>query len=246
MPPKPREARILTVARPATRGADGVAGLAPAPDFTPRRVVRTQAERSAATRARLVNAAIDRLCRLGYAATSTVVVADMARVSRGAMLHQFATKADLMARVIETSYAGDIEAYRLVVTQTKDPVARLLAVIDAAWRQFRSPAGIAQAEIWMATRSDPELAAAVLPVHAAMFANSRSTYARLLAQAGITGIGVSDALLYHHVAALRGLAMEHVLGTPEEVLHPSVKLIKDQVLAIIAGSWVPTAGDASA
>ena len=50
---------------------------------------RTQAERSAETRQRLIAAAIDALCRLGYAATSTVLVADNAGVSRGAMLHQF-------------------------------------------------------------------------------------------------------------------------------------------------------------
>ncbi len=198
------------------------------------RLRRTQAERSATTRARLVSAAIDALNRLGYPATSTVLVADLARVSRGAMLHQFANKATLMAAVVEASYAADIAAYRLAVAGLSDPVDQMLAIADAGWVQFRAPSGIAQTEIWMATRSDPELAAVVLPIHEAIFASSKAAQAARFAAAGIADPAVSDAVLYHNVAVLRGLALEFVLGTPEAQLRPSINLMKRVLLDALA------------
>ena len=57
--------------------------------------------RTAATRAKLLKATIDCLYELGYHQTSTVVVTERAKVSRGAMLHHFPTKADLMMAASE-------------------------------------------------------------------------------------------------------------------------------------------------
>lgn len=190
---------------------------------------RTQAERSADTCARIVAAAIDALHRLGYAATSTNLVADLAGVSRGAMLHQFPTKALLMAAVVQESVDQDYAAYRQALADVADPLEQLVAIASQAWVQFRSPAGIAQTEIWMATRSDPELAAVVLPVHEAIFARSLAEQARRFAAAGVTDPAVVRAMLYHNVALLRGLSLEHVLGTPLEILDPAVENMKDAI-----------------
>src|SRR5436190_7873697 len=62
---------------------------------------RTHEERSATTRRKLIEAAIHCLRTYGYAATSTTLVVEMAKLSRGAMLHQFGTKVDLMLAVAE-------------------------------------------------------------------------------------------------------------------------------------------------
>lgn len=70
---------------------------------------RTQAERSATMRARIRKAAVMCLYKRGYGATTTVSVASTAKVSRGAMLHHFPSKADLMpaalAHVLEENVA---------------------------------------------------------------------------------------------------------------------------------------------
>ena len=68
------------------------------------RTRRTQAERSAATRKVLLDAAVNCLFENGYGATTTLMVAEAAGVSRGAMLHQFPSKADLMAFVVEADF----------------------------------------------------------------------------------------------------------------------------------------------
>ena len=195
---------------------------------------RSQAERSAGTRMRLVAAAIDALNRLGYSATSTVLVADLARVSRGAMLHQFSTKALLMAAVIEASYADHLEAYRAATNGEQDAAIQLQIVAEVAWDRFRAPSGIAQTEIWMATRSDPELAAVVLPIHDAIFEQSKQAQHRRFIACGLDDRALSDGILIHNVALLRGLALEFVLGTPELALRPAIDYMKRQLAAVVA------------
>src|SRR5579872_2677392 len=63
---------------------------------TKRRSRRTQGERSAAMRGRLLEATVDCLYELGYARTTTIEVAARAGVSRGAQLHHFSTKERLV------------------------------------------------------------------------------------------------------------------------------------------------------
>lgn len=204
-------------ARPALAGKRAAPAAARPP--------RSQAERSAATRARLIAAAIDSLSRLGYAATSTVLVADLARVSRGAMLHQFASKAALIGAVFEHIYADAMARYRVALDGVTDPVERLEVLMDTAWAHYRSPAGIAQTEILMATRSDPDVAAVVGPLHSDTLELSRRRHGQHFEAAGLPG-DLSDAFLYHNIGLLRGLALEYALGTPLCRLQPAVDLMK--------------------
>ena len=60
-----------------------------------------KAERSANTRAKLLNATISCLYDVGYDRTTTVLVVERASVARGSLLHQFPTKVDLMIGTIE-------------------------------------------------------------------------------------------------------------------------------------------------
>jgi AcrR family transcriptional regulator len=71
---------------------------------------RTQAERTAATRSRLLAAGRTLFATEGYAAVGTQAIVDAAGVTRGALYHQFGDKAGLFAAVYE-----DLEA-ELVTT----------------------------------------------------------------------------------------------------------------------------------
>lgn len=61
----------------------------------------TQAERRAATRRKILDAAGRLFARDGYEATTTARILEEASVSRGAMYHQFAAKEDVFAAVYE-------------------------------------------------------------------------------------------------------------------------------------------------
>ena len=61
----------------------------------------TQAERRAATRRRLIDAARQRFAADGYDETSTEAIRQEAGVSRGAMYHHFASKREIFEAVFE-------------------------------------------------------------------------------------------------------------------------------------------------
>ena len=201
----------------------------------PRRL--TQAQRSERTRERLIAAAIDALYRFGYPATSTTLVAGLAGVSRGAMLHQFAAKSQLMAAVMETTHQWNVDAYQEALSdRALSPEARLFALLDAAWMRHSSPGGVAQNEIRAATRSDPELAERVMPVHLRHVEETRAAFARLMGAAGVKDTAVSDALLTLTVSALRGMALEKALGHGDTRSEAAVLQLKRTLKAMILGA----------
>ena len=102
---------------------------------------RKQEDRSAATRARLLDAAIASLYTRGYAATTTMIVCEESGVSRGAMLHQFPSKVDLMLYVVRAVYDQEIALYEAELDGIDDPRERMLAFPRVAWQvpSRRSP-----------------------------------------------------------------------------------------------------------
>src|SRR5437763_16557793 len=90
----------------------------------------TQAERTAATRGRLLDAALDVLAEQGYAATTTVEAAKRAGVSRGAPLHHFPTKPELLAAAVEHLYARRRPALRAAAAATPDGVDPIATAVD--------------------------------------------------------------------------------------------------------------------
>jgi AcrR family transcriptional regulator len=94
---------------------------------------RTQAERSAATRAALIGAARRLFAERGYAAVGTPEVVAAAGVTRGALYHQFDGKADLFLAVYEaveqelTERIGE----QVAAAGATDPLAALSAGAEA-------------------------------------------------------------------------------------------------------------------
>ena len=180
------------------------------PDEVEKPRPRTQAERSAQTRKRIMRAAITSLYRNGYSATSTIVVANDAKVSRGAMLHQFPTKAEMMAGVLDAVYEEQSAYYLRVLGAIEDPVERLVQMTRAAWNAFKRPAGVAQMEIFLAARSDPDLKPIVRKANKRIDAESRRGVAYLARAAGIGDAKTIDAIWALGVSAVRGLQTQWI------------------------------------
>jgi AcrR family transcriptional regulator len=73
---------------------------------------RTKAERSAATQALLLDATIDCLVELGWSGTSTTEVVRRAGVSRGAQVHHFPSKEDLVLAAVERLHERRLDEFR--------------------------------------------------------------------------------------------------------------------------------------
>lgn len=90
---------------------------------------RTQAGRTAATRALLVGAARKLFADRGFADVSTEAIVKAAGVTRGALYHQFDDKAGLFAAVyedVERDLVADI-AQQIMVAQPPDPLEAMRA-----------------------------------------------------------------------------------------------------------------------
>jgi AcrR family transcriptional regulator len=118
---------------------------------------RTQAARRAATRARLLDATVDCLAELGYARTSTTEIVRRAGVSRGAQVHHFPTKADLVASAVEHVFERRIEEFRAAFVRLPDGAHKAVAAIDLLWPMFDGHTFDAWLELAVAARTDPDL-----------------------------------------------------------------------------------------
>lgn len=113
-------------------------------------------------RQRLLEATIDSLVEVGWAGTSTTVVSQRAGVSRGAQLHHFPSKQDLVVAAVE--YLAERRREELAVDLDALPERdRTRAVLDLLVSQYTSPVFLAALELWVAARTDPELLAKVAP-----------------------------------------------------------------------------------
>ena len=97
---------------------------------------RSQADRSAATRASLVAAARPLFAERGFGGVGTETIARAAGLTRGALYHQFADKAELFAAVyeaIEQELAGRL-GEQLATAGVTDPIEVMRLGADA-WLQ---------------------------------------------------------------------------------------------------------------
>ncbi|MEW6269334.1 MAG: helix-turn-helix domain-containing protein [Thermodesulfobacteriota bacterium] len=136
------------------------AAIAPPP---PR---RTQEERSATTRARLLDAAVACLVELGYGGTTTTVVAERAGVSRGAQLHHFGTRAQLIGAAVQHVFQALTDGYRAGFAAIPAGADRVDAAVDLLWTMYLKPRHLAALDLYLAARTDAELRAALAPVAA--------------------------------------------------------------------------------
>ncbi len=164
-------------------------------------VRRTQEQRTADTRAALFAAAVQTIDRLGYAGANNASIADEAGVSRGAITHHFTTRAAFMAEVVHWVFEQETRIFRELMEQahTGSRVADWPALL---WDVFSRPSGVAVMEILVASRSDPELAALVLPMQAEV---ERTGAANFLQTIGGKQLDMSAIRLV--VWAVRGMTM---------------------------------------
>jgi AcrR family transcriptional regulator len=126
---------------------------------------RTQAERRAETRARLLEATIECLIEDGYAGTTIRHVTERAGVSQGAQSHHFPHRVDLVASAFEHLAEQRIDRYAdRVGTLSKGRSVRLRALLDLLWEDFSSPLFTVAAKLWVASADDPELRERLIPV----------------------------------------------------------------------------------
>ncbi len=203
----------------------------PSAGAKPRR--RTQAERRTATRSALLEATIECLVEYGYAHTTTTRVVATAGVSRGAQVHHFPTKAELVTEAV--SYLADLRAeeIRVALEELPDGRERRLAALDMLWNVHTGPLFAASLELWVAARTDDELREQLTPIE-------RSITQRLLESGpmlfGVEGDSEFPAKLTTVISAVRGLAMGAILlRAPSRGTEVQWHVLRAELAAILEG-----------
>jgi AcrR family transcriptional regulator len=163
------------------------------------------------TRSAIVQATIDALAQVGYAGTTTVEVQQRAGVSRGALLHHFSSRAQLLAAAVQEigarRYADMVESN----ARLGDRVMALEEALVTLRRSFSSVTYCVEQELWSAARTDEELRRSVQPVEQRLGRQMKSGLDRLfsvvpesdratviqLAVTFVRGLAITDALRTH-------------------------------------------------
>lgn len=122
-----------------------------------------QARKSAATRGQIIRAAIRCIVELSYAGTTIVRIAEMAGLSRGATLHHFPSKKDVIKAVVAHLHEKRLQAFRNSVQSIPAGADRVRLALESYWRHVNHPVYIAIFELSVAARTDEELRDILLP-----------------------------------------------------------------------------------
>jgi len=146
-----------------------------------------QARKSAATRLQILEATLRCFTKLGYIHTTTPAIAEEAGVSRGAMLHHFPTRMDVVRAAAAHLLAKRIEAFRAAVESLPPGENRARAALRAHWDQLRHPLNAVLIELRVAARTDPELADCLAPAEVAFARELRETAREVVPEWNLAG-----------------------------------------------------------
>jgi len=171
-----------------------------------------------------MDAAVACLLERGYAGTTTTEVAERAGVSRGAQLHHFPTKAEMVAHAVRHLAERWIGQFRQARTTLPRGGDRISPVIDLVWSSFSGPLFMAAVELWVASRTDRKL-------HATLLSTERQT-GRSITAFFDEAFGEAAAhprfgdLRRLTLYLMRGMALESILEPRERRRREALELWK--------------------
>lgn len=199
---------------------------------------RTNVERTATTREKIINAVIGILVESGYSGLTNAQITARAGISSGALMHHFPTRTDLLVACVDAAYSR-LCAYRERELERLEPgLPRFRAIIDLAWTTARMPEGVACNEVRIGARSDPELAAATSAVLTRIADDYGRFVGRLIRQAGLEATRELQGLSSAAAMAVRSLAIDqHTYSNRQMVENILVALraLREELIAAQLG-----------
>ncbi len=126
-----------------------------------------QARKSAATREQILNAAIRCIVELGYSNATTMKIAEEAGLSRGATLHHFPSKMDIIRAAVDYLHEKRLRAFRRTIRNIPEDADRVKLAVEAYWHHANHAIYVAFFELSVAARTDSELREVLRPAQRA-------------------------------------------------------------------------------
>jgi AcrR family transcriptional regulator len=193
--------------------------------------------RSMATRAALLDAAIECLCDDGYAAATTPEIARRAGVSRGAQLHHFPTKAELMSAAVEHVLQRRIDEFGGMLSRI-GALDRVDVTIDIVWEMFQGPAFVAWVELWIAARTDPALAAIVAETDRRFTDETRSMFLQVVPDTGAYDPYALELVRDFIFAVMNGVALSRLVPRGQRPASDYLDVLKSLAATMLTAARV--------
>ncbi|HEV3229005.1 MAG TPA: TetR family transcriptional regulator [Solirubrobacteraceae bacterium] len=195
-----------------------------------RRRPSTQAERRAVTQAALLDATIECLVAYGHAKTTTGRIAELAGVSRGAQLPYFRSRADIVGAAVAHLADKRISA---VAARFEGKQVTLEECLDALWEEHQGPIFAAALELWVASRTDPELRANLLRIERDVAVAVARTAESALGPTARRA-GFPEDLIFA-LATVRGLALLQISnGGSDRALAKDWQQTRERLLRLLS------------
>lgn len=116
-----------------------------------------QARKSAETRNQIINAAILCIIELGYSKTTTKKISERVGLSRGATLHHFPSKLDIIREVVNYLHHERLELFRRTINEVPQDSDVPHQAVRGYWAHLNHPVSQALFELSVAARTDKDL-----------------------------------------------------------------------------------------
>ena len=193
-----------------------------------------QQTKSEITRQTVLDAAIRCFFEFGYNNTTTEKIAKEAGVSRGAMLHHFPSRADLIRAAVTHLNHRRLELFEREEGDVQAGAMHSLIEegIDAFWGQLNTPYFVVFHELQVAARTDPELMEVLRPAIEAFdrswFQSSREIFPDLAQSAAF------ERANYLTLFLLEGLAANRFTRNAEPVSEELLRWLKQELRGAFA------------
>lgn len=177
----------------------------------PGRVRRSHAERSEATRARLIATTIELLHDRSYHGATVFEVAKAAGLTHGALQHHFGSKAALMMAVTAEILRSSDESGVAWPAPALPLPERATRYVQALWqRVYEPPRFLAAWSVYFGSAAEPEVRAAVGVQRAELSRALRKRFREVFPEvdAGPDAAALADLVF----SALRGIAIVRLFG----------------------------------
>ncbi|WP_370212833.1 TetR/AcrR family transcriptional regulator [Roseovarius sp.] len=195
---------------------------------------RTQDERSAATIENLCKTTVELIAEIGFVNVTTTKIARRAGISRGAILHHFDSKADLVKRATALMWSSVVDCAAAISDDHKDGVLDPKDLIDRAWTGLMSDQYVTVSiDMMAAARGDPDL-----NEHVELWINRMVESYRETAREIFCGTGMSEAdaesLMLVLTSTLRGLRVAQMIEPDPDKAEAALATLANLIRARLA------------
>jgi AcrR family transcriptional regulator len=196
---------------------------------------KTNAESSAETKTKLLDATEACLIQFGYTHTSTSKVCEKAGVSNGSLLHHYGTRSNLLVATLINIYQKIDDRIDKLLEKDEASSIDLKVYVKELFKIFDSPPMKAVIELWLAAANDDDFRRQVLPV---MEAFSDNLAPRVVGYLNISqqDIEMVARITRHISILLAGYALSLIAFGRNQPGESEVRqYLEDSVLQLLTG-----------